>query len=102
MLGFCGELSRSAGEVNAKVQVLDFRLDSGKGTGGRNTMDNNLVPDFILLKTGCCSYSGSDSFLNGTPVSFDDRECRSIVFSDRFDVVVGSEVHSSNKRLLDF
>jgi len=80
---------------------LDFRLDSGKGTGGRNTVDDNLVPDFILSKSSCGRYGGSDGFLNGRAVRFEDREGRSIVFGDKFDVMVGSELYSSNRRLLD-
>ena len=64
-------------------------------------MDHNLVPDFILPKTGGCRYSGSDGFLNGRAVRFEDREGRSIVFGDKFDHMVGSELYSSNKRLLD-
>ena len=34
--------------MDARVEVLDFRLDSGKRTGGRNAVDENLLPDFIL------------------------------------------------------
>jgi len=33
-------------------------------------------------------------------VRLEDREGRSIVFGERFDVIVGSELYSSNKRLL--
>ena len=87
--------------MDARVEVLGFRLDSGKGTRGPNAMDNNLVPDFILPKTGCCKYGVSDGFLNGRAVRFEDREGRSIVFGDKFDVMVGSELYSRNKRLLD-
>ena len=32
---------------------------------------------------------------------FDNREGMSIVFGDKFDVMVGSELYCSNKRLLD-
>jgi len=88
------------GEVDDRVEVLDFRLDSGKGSGGRNAVGDNLVPDIILSKTGCCRYGGSNGFLNSRLVRFEDREGRSIVFVDRFDVMVGSELYSSNKRLL--
>jgi len=84
MLGFCGEPSRRVGEVDARVEVLDFRLDSGKGTGGRNAVDDNLVPDCILPKSSCCRYGGSYGFLNGRAVRFEDREGRSIVFGDKF------------------
>ena len=87
--------------MDTSVEVSHFRLDSGKGTGGRNAMDDNLVPDLILPKSGCCMYSGCDGFLNGSAVRFEDREGRSIVFADRFDVMVCSELYSSNKRLLD-
>jgi len=87
--------------VDARVQVLDFRLDRDTGTEGRNAMDYHLVPDFILPKTSCCMYGGSDGFLNGRAVRFEDREGRGIVFGQEFDVMVGSEVLSSNKRLLD-
>ena len=48
----------------ARVEVLDFRLDCVEGTGSRDAVDDNLVPDFILPKIGCCRYIGSDSFLN--------------------------------------
>jgi len=34
-------------------------------------------------------------------VRFEVREGGSIVFGDKFDVMVGSELYSSNKRLLD-
>ena len=101
MLGFCGELSRRVEELDARVEVLDFRLASSKGSIGRNAVDYNLVADFILPKTGCCRYSGSDGFLNGSVVRFEDREGMSIVFGDKFDVMVGSELYSSNNRLLD-
>jgi len=74
MMAFCGEPSRRTGELDAGVVVSDFRLDSGKGIAGRKAMDNNLVPDFILPKTGCCRYCGSDGFLNGRVMRFQDRE----------------------------
>jgi len=54
--------------VDARVEVLDFRLHRGKGTGGRNAVDNNLVPDIILPKSGCCRCGGSNGFLNGKVV----------------------------------
>ena len=85
----------------ARVEVLDFRQDSGKGTGGRNAVDNNLVPDFILPKTGCCRYCGSDGFLNDSAVRSEDREGTSVVFGDRFHVMVGNQLYSSNKSLPD-
>ena len=100
-LGFYGEPSRWVGEVDARVKVLGFRTDSGIGTGGRNTVDGNLVPDFILPKTSCCRYGGFDGFLNGRTVQFEDPEGRSIFFGGKFDVMVDSELYSSNKRLLD-
>jgi len=87
--------------VDTRVEVLDFRLDSVEGTGSGNAMDDNLVPDFILPKFSCCRYGGSDGFLNCRAVRFEDREGRSIVFGDNFDVMVGSELYSSNKRLVD-
>jgi len=87
--------------VDTRVEFLDFRLDSGKGTGGSNVMVDNLVPDFILPTSGCCRYDGSDDFLNGKVVRLEDREGRTIVFGDKFDVMVGGELYSSNKRLLD-
>jgi len=64
-------------------------------------MDDDLVPDFILPKSGCCRYGGSDGFLNGRAVRFKDREGRSIIFGDKFDVMVRSQLYSSNKRLHD-
>ena len=79
----CGEPSRRAGELDIRVEVLDFRLDSGKGTGGRNTMDNNLGLDFILPNTCCCRYGRGDDFLNSRAMRLEDREGRSIVFSDK-------------------
>ena len=81
-----------AGEVDARVEVLDLRLNSVKGTGGRNAMDDHLVPDFILPKTGCCRYCCSDGFLNGRAMRLEDREGRSIVFGNELDVMVGSEL----------
>jgi len=87
--------------VDAGVEVLNFRLDTGKRTGGMKAMEDNLVPDFLLPETSCYRYDGSDGFLNGRAVGFEDREGRSIVFGDKFDVKVGSELYSINKRLLD-
>jgi len=60
--------------VDARVEVQYFRLDSGKGTGGRNAVDDNLMPDFILPKATCSRYGGSDSFLNGRAVRFKDKQ----------------------------
>ena len=34
-------------------------------------------------------------------MSFEDREGRSVVFGDEFDVVVGGELYSCNERLLN-
>jgi len=51
--------------VDARVEFLDFSVDNGKGTGGRNAVDDSLVPDFIIPKSCCCRYGGSDGFLNG-------------------------------------
>jgi len=101
MLSFCGEPSRRAEELDARVEVLDFGLNSGKGTGGRNAMDDNLVSDFILPKSGCTRYDRSDGFRNGRTVRFEDRKGRSIVFGDKFDVMVHSKLNSSHKRLVD-
>jgi len=101
MLGFCGESSRREGEVDARVEVLDFRLDSGKGTGCRNAVNDDIVPDFICPKSSCCRYGCSDGILNGRAVGFENREGWSIVFGDKFDVMIGSKLYSSNKRLLD-
>ena len=68
-MDFCSEPSRRAGEPDTRVEALDHGLDSGKGTGGRNAMGNNLVPDFIGPKTGSCRYGGSDGFLNGRAIN---------------------------------
>jgi len=51
-LDISGKPCGRVGEVDTRVQVLDFRLDSGKRTGGRNAVDDKLVPDFIFLKSG--------------------------------------------------
>ena len=83
------------------VEILDFSLDTAEGSRGKNSMDDNLVPDFILPKTGCCRYGGSDGFLNGRAVRFEDREGRSVVFGNKFDVMVGGELYRSNKRFLN-
>ena len=40
--------------MDAGVEVLDCRLYSGKGTGGRNAMNDSFMPDFILHKASCC------------------------------------------------
>ena len=58
--------------MDARVQVVDFRQDRGKGTEGRNAVDYNLVPDFILPKTSGYRYGGSDGSLNGRVVRFED------------------------------
>ena len=101
MLGFCGEPSGRAGEVYARVEVLDCRLDNVEGSGSRDAVDDNLVPDFILPKTVCCRYIGSDGFLNGKEVAPEDQEGRSIVFGYNLDIVVGGELYSGNKILLN-
>ena len=88
--------------MDTRVEVLHFRLDSIIGTVGRNALNNNLVPDFILPKTCCCRYGGSDGFPNSRAVRPDDREGRRIVFDDRLDVVIGGELYTGNKRLLDY
>jgi len=85
----------------ASVKVLGFRLDYLEGTGSRDAIDNNLLPDFILPKTSCCSYVASEGFLNGQVVGFKDRDGSSIVIGDKLDFVVGGKLYSSNKRLLD-
>ena len=85
----------------ARGKDLEFRLDSVEGNESTDAVDDNLVPDFILPRTGCCSYVGSDSFLNGKAVSFEDRDGRSIVFGNKLDVVVGGELYSGHKRLLN-
>ena len=100
MLGFCGEPSGRAGEFNTRVEVLNYTLDSVKRTGGRNAMNDDLMPDLIIPKTSGRGYGGSDGFINGRTVSFEDREGRSIVFGDELDVVTGGELYCSNKSLL--
>jgi len=87
--------------VDTRVEVLDFRLDSVEGTGSGNAMDDNLVPDFILPKAGCCRYGCSDGFLNGRAVGFEDREGGGVVFGDKLDVVVCGELYGGNKRFLN-
>jgi len=87
--------------VYARVEVLDFRLDSVEGAGSRDAVDDNLVADYILPKSCCCWYIGSYGFLNGRAVGFEDREGWSMVFGDKLDVVVGSELYGRNKRLLN-
>jgi len=98
-LGLCGEPSRRAGKLDTRVDVLNLRQDSVEGTGSGNAMDDNLVPDFILPKTGCCRYRCSDGFLNGSVVEFEDREGGGVVFSDKLDLVVCGEVYASAKKL---
>jgi len=82
--------------VDTRVEVLDFRLDSVEGTGSGNAMNDDLVPDFILAKAGCCWYGCSDGFLNGRAVGFEDREGGGVVFGDKLDVVVCGELYCSN------
>ena len=101
MLGLLGEPSWRAGEVDPRVEILDLSLDRVEGIGGRNPMDDNLVPDFILPKTSCCRHGGSNGFLNGRAMRLEDREGRSIVFGNELDVMVGSELYGGNKRLLN-
>ena len=76
---------------------MDFRLESVEGAGGSNPVGDDLMPDLIISKTSGGGYSGSDGFLNGRVVSFEDREGRSIVFGDKLDVVTGGELYCSNK-----
>ena len=85
----------------ASVELLEFRLGCVEGTGSRDAMDDNLVPDFILPKTGCCRYVGSDGFINGKAVDFEDRDhsCICIVFGDKHDGAVGCELYGGNERL---
>jgi len=80
--------------VDTRVEVLDFRLHSVEGTGSGNAIDDNLVPDFILPKAGCCRYGCSHGFLNGRAVGFEDREGRvfSLVISLMLWFVVNSMV----------
>jgi len=87
--------------VDTRVEVLDFRLDSVEGTGSGNAMDDNLVPYFILSEASCCRYGCSDGFLNGRVVGFEDREGGGVVFGNKLDVVVCSELYGSNKRFLN-
>ena len=97
-MGLCGEPSRRAGNVDTRVEVLDFRLDSVEGTWSGNAMDDNLVPDLIFPKAGCGRYGCSDGFLNGRAVGFEDREGGGVVFGDELDVVVCGELYGGNKR----
>ena len=87
--------------MDTRVEVLDFRLDSMEGTGSGNAMDDNIVPDFILSKAGCCRYSCSNGFLNGRAVGLEDREGRGVVFGDKLYVVVGGDLYGRNKRFLN-
>ena len=87
--------------MDIRVEVLDFRLDSAKGTGSWNAIDNNLVPDFILPKAGCYRYGCTDGFLNGRVVGFEDREGGGVVFGDKLDIVVCGELYGGNKRFLN-
>ena len=88
--------------MDTRVEVLDFRLDSFEGTSSGNAMDDNLVPDFILSKTGCCRYGCSNGFLNGRLVGFEDRDGTGVVFGDKLDVVVCGELYGGNKRVLNW
>ena len=100
-LKFCGEPSGRVGKFNTRVEVLNFRLDSVKGAGGRNAVNDDLMSDLIIPKTSSGRYGCSDGFLNGRAVSFEDREGRSIVFGNKLDVVTGGELYCSNKSLLN-
>ena len=64
-------------------------------------MNDDLMPGLIIPKTSGRGYGGSDGFLNGRAVSFEDREGRSIVFGDKLDVVTGCELYCSNMWLLN-
>ena len=81
--------------------MLDCRLDGVEGTGIGNAMDNNLVPDFILPKAGFCRYGCSNGFLNGRVVGFEDREGGGVVFGDKLDVGVCSELYGGKKWFLN-
>ena len=80
---------------------MDLRLDSVEGTGSWDAVDDDFMPDLIIPKTSGGGYGGSDGFLNGRAVSFEDREGRSVVFSDKFDIVVGGELYCGNKWFLN-
>ena len=82
------------------VEVLDFRLDCVEGTGSSDVIDDNLVLDFILPMTCCSWYIGSDRFHNSQTVGFQDREGRSIVLGNKFDLVVGGQLCGGNKGFL--
>ena len=64
-------------------------------------MDDNLVPDFILPKTGSCRYGGSDDFLNGRVVGLEKKEGRNVGQGDECNGVVCGELYSSNKSFID-
>ena len=54
-----------------RVEVLVFRLDWIEGTGSRDTVDDNLMPDFILPNTGSWRDIGSNGIHNGKAVGFE-------------------------------
>jgi len=65
MFGIYGEPSGRVGKVDARIEVLDFRLDSIVRPVSRNAINDIFVPDVILPKTTCCGYDGSNGFPNG-------------------------------------
>jgi len=99
--GFCGKPAGRTGKVDTRDEVLNLRLDRVEGTGSRNRMDNNLMPDLKLRKASCCKYGCSDSFLDSRVVGVEQIEGMSIVLGDKLDVEIGKELYDDNKRFLD-
>ena len=71
-------------------------LESVEGAGGRNAVDDDLMPDLIISKSSGGRYGGSDGFLNGRAVGFEDREGRGIVFANKLDVMTHCELDSGS------
>lgn len=87
--------------MGAWVEFFNLRLNSGKGGGCGDAMEDDLVPDFVFSEANGCRDGGSSCFLNGRTMRFEDRGGRCVILGEEEDMVVGGEFDSCNKRFLD-
>ena len=50
--------------MGTRIEFLNLRLNCIEGGSGRDAVENDLVPDFILSEASGSGYGGSDGFLN--------------------------------------
>ena len=87
--------------MNARVEFLNLRFYSVKGGLGGDAVEDDLMPDFIFSEASGSGDSGSDCFLNGRSVVFENRGSWCIILGDEEDMMVGCELNCSNKRFLN-